>query len=470
VILARYILREHIAPFLYALFVITFLFLIDFLIRILGSILSKGLSIRIVVEIIVLNLAWMLALSIPMAVLVSTLMAFGRFSSDNEITAMKSLGISPLKAIVPVFIVAMLLSGGMIYFNDRILPEANFRAAALRNDITRKKPTALITPRQVIDDFDNYKLWIDKLDKNTGNMAGVRIFQEENGKPLRYTYADSATMQYANGGRTILINLKQGENHLVDPKEPNNYVMVKFREQTVAMENVDATLERRERTYRTDREMSLKEMWAIVSEAKKRRSTLDQEYGEKIFDDLRALNIVMRADTISHTPDRLLIKPWLEENAPGNLVLAQVIKQEKDKAYLFDRYEQRKESELKEANQYLVEIHKKFAIPVACLVFVFIGAPLGIMARRGGVGTGTIYSLAFFVIYWVGMIRGEVMADRLLLPPWVAMWSPNLLIGIIGVYLAVRMARENYLGSLGIWGRILWVFRLFRKTKATDSI
>src|SRR5690606_30138746 len=134
---------EHIAPFFYALFVITFLFLVDFLIRILTSVLSKGLGWRDVLDIMVLNLTWMLALSIPMPVLVATLMAFGRLSSDNEFTAMKALGISPFRAMFPVFIVACMLGGGLIYFNNKILPEANFRAAALRNDIGRKKPTAL---------------------------------------------------------------------------------------------------------------------------------------------------------------------------------------------------------------------------------------------------------------------------------------------------------------------------------------
>ncbi|HAO99624.1 MAG TPA: YjgP/YjgQ family permease, partial [Fibrobacteres bacterium] len=123
-VLTRYILREHIAPFCYALFVITFLFLVDFLIRILSSILSKGLEWRVVLEIILLNLAWMLALSIPMAVLVSALMAFGRLSADNEFTALRALGISPLRALLPVLTVAGILCVGLFWFNDRVLPES----------------------------------------------------------------------------------------------------------------------------------------------------------------------------------------------------------------------------------------------------------------------------------------------------------------------------------------------------------
>lgn len=455
-ILARYILKEHIAPFVYALFVITFLFLVDFLIRILSSILSKGLGWRVVLEILVLNLAWMLALSIPMAVLVATLMAFGRFSSDNEVTAMKALGVSPFKAMLPVLIVACLLGGGLVYFNNDILPEANYRAAALRNDIGRKKPTALITPRTLIRDFENYLIWIDHLDQATGKLGGVRIYSVEPGKPVRYTYADSASMEYANGGKSIVIHLLEGENHFVDPKETANYVRVAFKTQDVAIDNVDATLERHQRSYRTDREMPIQEMLGIVRASENRLKSLRQEYREKIFDELHALDIVMQADTVKDVPPRLLQGTWWKDDPIGSLAYAEVKRQEKDKLYLVERYERREENELKEISQFLVEIHKKFSIPMACLVFVFIGVPLGIMARRGGIGTGVIYSVAFYLIYWVCMIRGEALADKLIIKPWVAMWAPNIIVGAGGIFLVMRMARENYLNNISlpqkIWG------------------
>jgi lipopolysaccharide export system permease protein len=457
-ILARYILREHIAPFVYALFVITFLFLVDFLIRILTSILSKGLGWKVVLEILVLNLAWMLALSIPMAVLVATLMAFGRFSSDNEVTAMKALGISPFRAMAPVLLVAAVLGAGLIYFNDRILPEANFRAAALRNDIGRKKPTALITPRTLIKDFENYQIWIDKLDPHTGAMEGVRIYSIEPGKPLRYTFADSAVMEYANGGKSIIIRLAGGENHFLDHKDQQNYVRVRFKNQDVAIDNVDATLERRERSYRSDREMSIETMMDVVKTSEGRLKSLREEYQGKIFDEMRALDIVLTADTVKDVPPRLLAADWKKDNPVGALQLAEVKRQEKDKIYLVERYERREENEKKEISQHLVEIHKKFSIPVACLVFAFIGAPLGIMARRGGIGTGVIYSLAFYLLYWICMIRGEALADKLIIDPWVAMWAPNILVGVGGLFLVLRMVRENYQGNVTIPQRIYGLF------------
>ena len=462
-ILARYILKEHIAPFFYALFVITFLFLIDFLIRILTSILSKGLGWRVVIEIIVLNMAWMLALSIPMAVLVATLMAFGRFSSDNEVTAMKSLGISPLKAMLPVMIVALLMCVGLVYFNNDILPDANFRAAALRNDIGRKKPTALITPRTLIRDFENYLIWIDRLDEATGALGGVRIYNAEPGKPIRYTYADSAAMEYANDGKTIVLHMLSVENHFVDPKEPDNYVRVRFRLQDVAINNVDATLERHQRSYRTDREMRIQDMYGIVKASQDRLKLLGTEYQDKIFDEMHALDIVLAADTVKDVPPRLLQKHWWKGDPLSTLSMAEVVRQERDKMYLVDRYERRVENEEEEISQFMVEIHKKFSIPIACLVFVFIGAPLGIMARRGGIGTGVIYSMAFFLLYWVCMIRGEALADRRTLEPWIAMWGPNILVGLGGVFLVLRMARENYLNNITLSQKL---FRLFKRKQA----
>ncbi len=464
-ILARYILKEHIAPFFYALFVITFLFLIDFLIRILTSILSKGLGWQVVIEIIVLNMAWMLALSIPMAVLVATLMAFGRFSSDNEVTAMKSLGISPLKAMFPVMVVAILLSVGLIYFNNDILPDANFRAAALRNDIGRKKPTALISPRTLIRDFESYLIWIDRLDQSSGMLAGVRIYSIEPGKPIKYTYADSASMEYANGGKSIVIHMLSGENHFVDPKEPANYVRVRFRSQDVAIDNVDATLERHPRSYRTDREMRIQDMYGIVKASQDRLKSLREEYHEKIFDEMHAMDIVLTADSVKTVPPRLLQESWWVENPLSALSYAEVKRQEKDKMYLIERYERREENEQKEIGQFMVEIHKKFSIPIACLVFVFIGAPLGIMAKRGGIGTGVIYSMAFFLLYWVGMIRGEAMADRLAMQPWVAMWGPNILVGLGGLFLVLRMARENYLNTVSLPQKFSRLFRSKRSGK-----
>jgi len=110
-------------------------------------------------------------------------------------------------------------------------------------------------------------------------------------------------------------------------------------------------------------------------------------------------------------------------------------------------------------SKYMVEVHKKYSIPVACLVFVLIGAPLGIMARSSGIGVGVAYSLAFFIVYWIFLIGGESLADRLMIPAWLAMWSPNIIIGAIGIWLTTRMVRETTFFSYD------WLKRLGAKLK-----
>jgi lipopolysaccharide export system permease protein len=107
----------------------------------------------------------------------------------------------------------------------------------------------------------------------------------------------------------------------------------------------------------------------------------------------------------------------------------------------------RMEGELKREAQYLVEIHKKFSTAFACFVFILIGAPLGIMARKGGIGTGILYSLAFFVIYWICLIGGENLADRLIVSPELAMWISNILIGVFGILLTRAMIRDRFTGN-----------------------
>ena len=470
VILARYILREHIAPFFYSLFVITFLFLIDFLIRILSSILSKGLEWRVVLEIVVLNLAWMLALSIPMAVLVSALMAFGRLSADNETTALRALGISPVRAMMPVLGVAALLAGGLMWFNDRVLPEANYRAASLRNDIGRKKPAAFIAPRRVIRDFDGYRLWMDRVDPKTDVFYGVRVYQQERGQPVRYTFADSATLRYSPDGAYLLINLHHGENHVIEPRDPKQYVRIRFHEQTAAIRNVDANLNRQERGYRTDREMSVEQMMKIVNDNRKMLGSLREEYSPRLFEDMRALDIRFLADSSRPVPPRLMQGDWAKEAGVTAATVAIVRQQQVEKLNLLDRYESRARMAQMEISQYLVEVHKKFSIPVAALVFVLVGAPLGIMARRGGLGTGVVYSLAFFILYWAGMIRGEALADKLDMSPVTAMWGPNLLVGVGGLWLLWRVVRERYAPGMPVWKRGLAALRrLFSHRKDAAS-
>lgn len=442
--LVRYVLKEHVAPFFLALFVITFLFVVDFLVMILDNVLSKGLPASTVLEIFLLNIVWMLSLSIPMAVLVACLMAFGRLSGDQEITAMKAAGVSPLSIMRPVLLVGVLISELLILFNNWLLPEANHRSVELMSAVSRKKPHAFIDAGKLTTQFPGVQLWVDRIDPSTGTLYGIQIFETEGKGPPRIVMADSATMDYADNGATLMLRLKSGENHMADKDDPANYFRIRFSSEDFAVRNVNDRLERRNRKYRSDREMPIEMMLDVIEEAKKNETRIVEESRGTLFPDLSKLREYAFGDSI-------VPKDFSRELPADSLrhirALRDVSIAERTRERIVHRTSERVLNEKKRQAQYWVEVHKKFSTSVACIVFVLIGAPLGIMARKGGIGTGIIYSIAFFVLYWVCLIGGENLADRLIVSPAVAMWISNVIIGAFGIFLTWKMYLDRYSGT-----------------------
>ena len=451
-ILVRYVLKELIAPFLASLFGITFLVVVDFLVKILDNVLSKGLPASTVVEIFVLNLAWMLSLSIPMAVLVASLMTFGRMSGDQEITAVKAAGISPLSLMRPVLLVALLLSVLMVVFNNWVLPEANHRSVELMNAVSRKKPHVFVDAGRLITQFPGVQLWVNRIDPVSGTLYGIQIFEMEKKGAPRIVYADSATMDYVDNGATLMLRLRSGETHLVDPDDEDNYFRIRFFSQDLAMQNVDDRLERRSRSYRSDREMPVEMMWDVVTDARAKYDTAAVQAKTRRLPTLLRIRELVNGDSIVPKEAQASSKLDSLQFIQG---LRKVRTQETASLRTTERVWGRMESELKREAQYMVEIHKKFSTAFACFVFILIGAPLGIMARKGGIGTGILYSLAFFVIYWICLIGGENLADRLIVSPELAMWISNVIIGVFGILLTRAMIRDRFSGDSKL-------FRFFR--------
>lgn len=458
-ILVRYVLKELIGPFLAALFGITFLFVVDFLVKILDNVLSKGLPASTVLEIFVLNLAWMLSLSIPMAVLVACLMAFGRLSGDHEITAVKAAGVSPLSLMRPVMLVALLVTVLMILFNNWILPEANHRSVELMNAVSRKKPHVFIDAGRLITQFPDVQLWVNRIDPVSGVLYGIQVYEMEKKGAPRVVYADSATLDYVDNGATLMFRMRSGETHIVDPDKPENYFRIRFFSQDLAMQNVDDRLERRSRSYRSDREMPVEMMMDVVNEARAKYDTVSAFAHEKRLGSLVSTRNIVLGDSV--VPDGANGTEPLD-SIQGRRSLQRIRMQEISNLRTTERLWGRMESEQKRAAQYLVEIHKKFSTSFACFIFVLIGAPLGIMARKGGIGTGIIYSLAFFVIYWICLIGGENLADRLIISPELAMWASNIIIGAFGIFITIAMVRDRFTGDSKFFRAMRAIGRWFR--------
>jgi lipopolysaccharide export system permease protein len=437
-ILPRYILREHLGPFCFSFAIMTLLFLLDLVFRHLSRILSKGLPLVIVIEFFGLNLAWIAATVAPMAVLTATLMAFGRLAADHEITAMQAGGVSLLRQAMPVFLAAAGLAAGLVWFNNNVLPECNYRARVLAADIARKKPGVKIEPGVWCDEIPHYGLLAQALEDSAEVTKTSALLIADNTEPeLRRTIsASTGLIQLSSGEGALLFTLFNGEIQEINLKKLEDFRRLIFAKHSMAIKvDEDIFLRRSEAEERTDREKSVAQMWQDAQESRATATMLAQRINLVAGTDLRHY----LGDDCGLVPDSLASMLAPPPSPPRHLLSEQKALLRQIEELLADV--QRSE---RLAQSMLVEIHKKYAIPVACLVFVLIGAPLGVLARRGGLAAGAGLSLGFFLLYWACLIGGEDLADRQIVSPFTAMWSANFLIGGFGLSVFRRIATGKF--------------------------
>ncbi len=426
-ILYRYILREHIGPFFFGFSVITFILIMDFVLEVLNLIIGKGISAWMILKVFILNLAWMLALSIPMAVLVSTLMAFGRLSQDNEITAMKGSGVSLYKLIASPLFASIGIALFLVWFNNSVLPQANHKARVLMSDIHHKRPTLNLKPNIFSEEIPGYHILVKKVDPRSSKIEEVTIYDRKDRLFPRTIIAKEGEVQFSADGNTLILKLYQGEIHEVDEQDPNRYRRITFDTQTLYIKDVGAQIFRTSSEYRTDREMSSKMM---LDETKK--IDVNIQAAKKMINDLVIQSLKGTSLHLDDNTIEKITKKQSESLEKNRNVLKQL-----------SAYKESMDSQRRKKNSLWVEIHKKYSIPFACLVFVLLGAPLGIMAKRGGLAVGSGLSLGFFILYWAFLIGGEELADRGYISAFLAMWSANIIIGALGIYILIKSAKET---------------------------
>ena len=252
-LISRYFIREMIMPFFFSLLMITFLLFINFLLRAIDRFLGKGLDVLTILEYLFLNLAWIIALSVPMAVLLSTLMTFGRLSEDNEINAMRASGISFLSIIRAPIIFGITVATLLVIFNNFILPDMNFHARLLSGDIYRKRPGMNIEPGVFLDNLPDYSMIVGG--KNGELMSDVRIFSK--GQQESQTSIHSKTGKLSTLSDAFLLTLFDGEIHEIENKDYANYRRIIFETHKIIIPADDILLNRRDSSNRTDREMTV---------------------------------------------------------------------------------------------------------------------------------------------------------------------------------------------------------------------
>ena len=418
---------------------ITFILFVNFVLRAIDRFLGKGLDLITILEYLFLNLAWILALSVPMAVLLATLMTFGRLSEDNEINAMRASGIGFLTIMRAPILFGIIITLVLIYFNNFILPEMNFKARLLSGDIYRKRPDMNIEPGIFLDNLPDYSMIVGGKSKK-GIMTDVRIFSKGSKETQTSIHSNSGNLNTLEDA--FLLTLYDGEIHELGQKDYTYYRRIIFDKHVINIPAKDLLLNRRDSTNRSDREMTVPMMLKKINSYEKRLNIVYKRLSGNFF---RTFGDSILPSSIEQG-NQFIENNLYKIRNDTTLTKAQIIKKEKRIKNLerqinneFNLIKSYKKSK----NKYGVEIHKKFSIPVACILFVLLGAPLGVMSKRGGFAVSTSLSFGFFLIYYVLLIGGEEMADRNILSPSIGMWTPNLIILCIAFYLLIHTIREK---------------------------
>jgi lipopolysaccharide export system permease protein len=437
-ILHRYILRQHLVPLLLGFGVVTFVLEMDVLFDYLDLVVNKGVPPLVVAQLFFLSLGYIVALSVPCAVLVSVLMTFGRLSQDNEITALRTGGVNLASILVGPLVAAGVLACGLTLFNNHVLPEANHLFMNLMINIGRMRPTVKLQEGVFINDFPGYSLLVQSVNGRTNEMRGVTIYQMNAGGPPDLILAKRGFLTYTPDGSTAVLELKDGEIHEIPAEEGGSrkYRYMEFKTHTLHIAGAGTILERSVRETRNDREMSARQLLDERGRALEQRRVSRAQHLERM-----AAYGLTASELDSIVPDgsawwsRALASLQGRGGASPQLALSlresPGLRGELDMWRLEDRALERRAGELS------VEIHKKFSLPAACVVFVLIGAPLGMRVRRAGPAVAFV-SVAFFLFYYLCLVGGEELANRLLLPPWLAMWLPNMVLGTWGLIATLR--------------------------------
>jgi lipopolysaccharide export system permease protein len=413
--LDRYVLKEHIGPFFVSLMVVTFVLLMDQIMDLLNVIIEKRLDFMTIMNVFGLTMPFLLALSIPMAVLIATIMAFGRLQTDSEIIAIKSCGINVYRLITPLVFIGILLSLFMIYFNNYILPETNHRLKNMMIKIAYYKPMTVIKPGE-FNSVTNYTIYVKE--NNGVEMKGIIIYDTESSHyPKTITAKRGNIVQMASGDAMRAV-LYDGEMMTRDDKNPIKFEVRSFKKLILNIKNIGNNIDFEDTSFRSDREMGAKQLKTEIQDRKNEIAILEKDNYR-----LERKSVFYGANNTNEDYRR-----------------------EAKKAEMLLRMNKDRLTDLQESvRSFQVEYNKKYSIAFACIIFVLIGIPLGLMTKSSGIGMAFSVSSLIFLVYYVSLVGGEQIADKGFMSPFVAMWISNIVFLILAGILIYASIREKNL-------------------------
>lgn len=466
-------IKSFLPPFFITLFVSVFLFfLVEVVITYLDDLIGKGLKTIDLVKLFVYAWIAIIPQCIPLAVLLASIMSFGNLAENYELAAMKSSGLSLFKILKPVFAVILILAALTFLFNNFILPTVHLKSQSLLFDIRQKKPSVSIKEGVFYNKIENYSIRIGKKSKNKDTLKEIYIYDHS-------AHMGNSVQMYANNGKitttadtsALVLILRNGNryeeitNNALGTLSKRPLSQLNFKQLQVNIELVDFKLKRTDESAFKGHEEMLN-IWQIDSVAdstrrrlNKRIVELDRQSEEYFFPrttNTIKLKSVAKFISVKQFVDSLKPKSRLRliENAQAaarsnmSYIDAAAIN------FLNDDLE---------VNRFLVEWHKKIVVSFACIVLFFVGAPLGAIIKKGGLGLPVVVAVFFFLAYFILTEAFTSLALEGTMPPWQAMWLPVIVFMPVSIFLTYKAARDSAIFDVTIY--YMWISKLVKRKK-----
>lgn len=473
--LDRFILKSFLGPFAAILLVVVFILMMQFLWLYIDELVGKGLSFKVILEFMGWGSCTMLPLSLPLATLLASMMTVGFMSENNELMAIKAAGISLARILTPIMIMSAIIAVAAFFIGDRLVPKAYEEIFQLRDDIKNTNAEIKIPSGTFYDGIEGYILRVEEQDKKSGMMRGVMVYDHTAHKGnTSLTIADSATLGMSRNKDYLIFTLYNGSNYQETNKR--SYRDTTFEMQSVVFDRQQMVIPLENYTFEKSDSSSFGDqvMAMGVDKLQSNLDTLNKKAGrihDRQYNSLKYSGTFLlrdQLDTAVHSGARYDFQ-YQGFGRFGTLrQQIDALAAAKDNARRFSQTISSFEGENLQY-RYLrqwtsVELLRKYAQALACLILFFIGAPLGAMFRKGGLGAGAIVSVLFFVLYWVVDTTGRKLGHDGTVSALISAFISSFVLLPIGGFLTWKAVNDSTLFNMDSFK--IWRRRLFSRIKS----
>jgi lipopolysaccharide export system permease protein len=454
------IIKSFLGPLLLTFSISEFVLLLQFIWKILEKMIGKGLDTLVILQLFWYILVTLVPMALPLAILLASIMTLGNFGERYELVAMKSAGISLWRILRPMIAVVSLLSVFAFFFSNNFMPIAEKKMRTLMYEINTKKPTVNIRPNEFYADIEQYIIRIGAKDKDGKNLSDVVIYDHSKSLGnISITAAKKGQMYTEDNGNTLVFNLIDGYTY-DESVDENSFdtrplIRLNFKEQLIRFDVSDfAFKETEEDRYSNHYKMlNILQLNKNINELRKENSDFNLSIIRGIKNQITTPIIrdsnILKIDSLYNFSFHKDYSSLTKEDRQ------KVIEQASQRAAYLKSDLKMLDSKRNGDSELIIrhrnELHRKFTLSAACLILFFIGAPLGAIIRKGGLGMPVVVSVLSFILYYVVGMIGEKASVEGAVSSFLGMWSSTLVFLPIGLFLTIKATSDSSLLNSESW-------------------